>query len=632
MLACSARLVCAQDPETPSAGAPEVHLEAHDGKTQYRLGEPIQLDLVFPPASAGAYIVNATNYGDLADSVEITPKSGWVQWQGRSAHDYLAATPLASSAIRVPLVLNQGFVFREPGHYVVRVTTRRLSAGTGMLNMTDVGPLTTNSVGIDLVPMPAEAEAALVRTLQAEIASTQPDCRGRSSSARLHAAQQLVSLEGDDALRAKIALAVQEDCDLLGRFGEAIASTRNLQLQRTLLEQAWADPTQSPSFSILGGLQQTRALLRGDPLPGWAMLRAVPDPHSEAVQTTAKEHAADMDVLIRTLPARTGKNRSAALYLLIRDRGLTPAQMAVVKPLAIDDFAHMDTLQQRMLLETGIADIHDARLIPALRAMLERDATDKDALKDLIRFDPDGAKPYVIRAVCDRANVVPLEAVADLPSATVPEVDGCLSEMLRLPDTSYRWQIRAQLAARFASAAVLPAVRQGWTSPQGDGPVLALLLRYAPEEAVARLKTTDWHQYDIFFQIDRVFGARKAQFPPQLTAWLREVVRTGSPEVAGTAAYQLSRYGDPKDRALLEARLAQLRAAWEGREAEIASAEPQSEAGKAGRLEIELMSDLRGASLWTESDAEAADVARGCLSDQCRLRGRPRPASAPTLQ
>ncbi len=612
----------AQVTGAPSVRPPEVRLEGHDGKTQFRLGEVIRLDLVFPLPAGAPYSVNTIDYGDLADAVEITPKTGWVRWAGQSAHDYLSTGPLPGPEVRVSLVLNQGFVFHDPGHYEIHVTTNRLLSGGS--NTKGFGPLTTDSLGIDILPMPSADEAALVRTLQAEITGTSPNQRDLHSPHR-EAIQNLAALGGDDALHAKLALILRADSDMRQVLGEAIASTRNLALQLTLLQQAWADPTQSPVYDLPWAMQETRALMRGGSLPGWTMIIAPPDPHDKTVQTIARDHAADMDALIRSLPARTGQSRTDALYILMEDRTLTPAQQRSVNPLALDDFPHMNTTQQRMLLETGDPSLHDALLVPSLRAMLDRDPTDKDAIKDLIRFDPEGAKPYVIRAICNRQSAVPLEAVAELPVQNLPEVDGCLSEMLRSPDTSYRWQMRAHLAGRFASAAVLPAVREGWTSPQRDGPVLAILLRYAPDEAVARLKTTDWHQFNTFFEINKVYDARKAAFPPQLTAWLREVVRTGPPEAAGRAAYELSRYRDPNDRVLLEERLAQLRAAWKGRGAEVASADWQSEAGKAKQLDMELMSDLRGPNLWTETDAEAADLARGCLSDQCRLYGQPRP-------
>jgi hypothetical protein len=41
-------------------------------------------------------------------------------------------------------------------------------------------------------------------------------------------------------------------------------------------------------------------------------------------------------------------------------------------------------------------------------------------------------------------------------------------------------------------------------------------------------------------------------------------------------------------------------------------------AGKARRLDFELMSDLHGSKIWLVSNADAEQLARGSMSDQCR--------------
>ena len=71
---------------------PEVRLEPHDGKTSFQLGEPIRLDLVISNPTGVPMMVNVSDYGDNSDPVEITPKTGWIAWQGQSGHDYAAMT------------------------------------------------------------------------------------------------------------------------------------------------------------------------------------------------------------------------------------------------------------------------------------------------------------------------------------------------------------------------------------------------------------------------------------------------------------------------------------------------------------------------------------------------------------
>ena len=355
-------------PVQAAGSAPEVRLETRDGESQFYIGDRIELELVFrnitPP-----YIVNNTDYGDIADVVEIVPASGWTQWQGRSGHDYECETAPGSAELRIPIVLNEGFVFREPGHYEIRVKTNRLRPGGDRL-------VTTNAVGIDLVPMDANAEAEQVKSLMSEIGSARTDAQG-SSHARHQAISRLAALQGDDALIAKVHLILAEDSEMRGVTREALASTRNLPLQLSLLENAWKDPTISPIYDMPAALQETRALMRGQTLPGWAMVVPLPDPK------TAEEHNADMEDLLRTLPMRTGQNRADAAYYLMMDRTLPAADHAAAKPVALEEFANMSDDEQHLLLQSAWPAIRDVSLKTALRAMLDRSPADKDVIERL---------------------------------------------------------------------------------------------------------------------------------------------------------------------------------------------------------------------------------------------------------
>jgi hypothetical protein len=105
-----------------------------------------------------------------------------------------------------------------------------------------------------------------------------------------------------------------------------------------------------------------------------------------------------------------------------------------------------------------------------------------------------------------------------------------------------------------------------------------------------------------------------------LRAWLREEVRDAPDQAAGYAAYDLSQGGLAEDREVIEARLKKMWAAW--------AADPTTDAKVAQEragAEANFMSSLRGTGrAWYMTNAEAADLARGCISDQCRAYGKPR--------
>jgi len=362
----------AQEVSVPAAAGSqlEVRLETRDGKNQFYIGDRIELELVFRNTTPDLHGLNSTDYGDIADKVEIVPASGWTQWRGQSAHDYVGFTTLGSTELlRVPVVLNRGFVFKEPGHYEIRVKTDRLSLGGGHL-------VTTNAVGIDLVPMQADVELEQVKSLMSKIGTAWTDARG-STKARQEAVSRLADLQGDVALIAKVRMILAGDLEMGRVSREALASTRNLQLQLALLEDAWKDPTISPVYDMPDALQETRALIRGQTLPGWVMVTGGPD------RRATEEHKVDMEDLLRSLPMRSGQNRADAAYYLMMDRALPAADRAVAKPVALEEFAHMNDIEQHMLLELAWPAIRDVSLTSALRAMLDRSPTDKDAIERL---------------------------------------------------------------------------------------------------------------------------------------------------------------------------------------------------------------------------------------------------------
>jgi hypothetical protein len=612
--------------ESPIADAsgpmPEVRLEAHQGKGSFRLGDRIELDLVFRNTTSDAYILNGSVYGDLADKVDVTPAQGWIRWQGQSGHDYASMAPLGATELRIPIMLNHAFVFREPGHYTIRVTTNRLMAGGDILHAKASGPITTNALGIDIAPLPPEAETDRVKSLLSQI-----DSGGALSSAdaqaRRNAILELAVLPGDDALRAKIRLILAEDDTMREVTREALASTRNLALQLSMLQAAWRDPAQPLAYDLPAALEETRALLRGETLPGFAM--ATVRTNSGQAEKAASDHRSDMEDLLRSLPARSGESRTDAAYYLMEDRNLSAEDVAKAKPIALEEFRNMDDTEQHMLLEAAWPGIRDAALLPELKAMLDRSAIDSDAISRLIELDPDGAKDYVIRAVCDSQSFVPLEAVSPLPDEVLPEVDSCLGKLLRVPPprpTDHVWKTRAELAGRFASPAILPAVREGWTSPEQDSAVLPLLLRYAPAEAIAKIESEHQLNSISFFETNKVFESRRTGFPPLLTDWLRRQLADGPNDLAGIAAFELSQGGQPQDRLLLERRLTDLRSQSTLKSDGTASAAGNTPVSTVRKLEIELMSDLRGSQLWSVSDLDLQRLAAGCLSDECRQYGK----------
>jgi hypothetical protein len=214
-----------------------------------------------------------------------------------------------------------------------------------------------------------------------------------------------------------------------------------------------------------------------------------------------------------------------------------------------------------LLLETHGKELKDTSA-QSLRVMLDepdQKYVNRDALKKLIEASPEMAGPYVVRAICEPNSDLPEKYAGGLPDETLPSVDACLTTVLK------QWSGRSDLwfrekvlmGARYGSVELLPLMREMYAARAGkfprqhDGPFLAYLLRYAPEEAMPGIETlTGSDLWIAFMDINRVFAERNAQFPPELLTWLRMETKStaNNGNEAVWAQKQLAQFGGDAER------------------------------------------------------------------------------------
>ena len=111
----------------------EVTLALKNGKTTYRIGEPIILDLSF---RATTHRVEMTlDQNSPKDEIVISPRQGVTSWLddsplGHGAIIYETVTFLSPKepALHIQRSLNAIYRFDKPGHYSVYVNTNRMTA------------------------------------------------------------------------------------------------------------------------------------------------------------------------------------------------------------------------------------------------------------------------------------------------------------------------------------------------------------------------------------------------------------------------------------------------------------------------------------------------------------------------
>ena len=329
----------------------------------------------------------------MPDTVSVEPEVGWVRThtvlvgQGQNGN---ALVKLDSDSVRVPVLVNRTITFREPGHYEVTLMTDRLRLSESPWQTTSLDEchlcLTTNAVGIDISPRDETEESAVVASLSRELeaSKTNPPGIGLSAKqkeqlAREVAAQQrtadsseaskkqqeallqkmndllvkdvahmqqqedaqrqatvrLACLVGDEAVRVKVRFIVADEEDGGGNeigliMVDGLPSSRNKQLQLSLLEAAWRDPSHVPTGELQNALREAKELTHQE----WVTDEgAVWAGTAEDRKAALKEYQGEIDEIIASLPLRNEQNRAQTISFL-KTRGVpnqftTPATTSV---------------------------------------------------------------------------------------------------------------------------------------------------------------------------------------------------------------------------------------------------------------------------------------------------------------
>jgi hypothetical protein len=397
-----------------------VRLEPHEQRTEFKLGDPITVDLVFTAKSNGyAVLMDANQFNAPQDLVNITPTVGWF----RSVGNQPGGSPehLGQEPVRIPVVLNRSIVFEQTGHYEITVTTSRLipsrtgvpakvaEAGCRQIN----GNETTNAIGVDILPRSEHEESDLVAQLSSRLEKmpepfpsdawkkqNEPLIReldnqvknppadpqramelvnklrtkqaeeearlDKQTESRREDAIRLSYLQGDDAVRAKVRwiLAYKEagsgdDTGLVMLNG--LAHSRNLELQRQLLQAAWIDTGRVPTGLLQSALQQTKAFLQNETfelydshgVPGRMLT------HTQVVEELNREFSE----IVASLPQRTGLiHDETAYFLMMHAHLLNAADALTVRAEIARVFAEMTPGQQSMLLGMHWRELCDPAL------------------------------------------------------------------------------------------------------------------------------------------------------------------------------------------------------------------------------------------------------------------------------
>lgn len=199
-----------------------VTLRADGGKTQFRLGEIVPVELVFASSARGTYRVwdvpTREIGGQEFDRFLVDPEEGATVFPRRrpGAYNGPGHEPILiyGSPAMVSLTLNDWVAFRKPGHYRITVETDRAVSGWPFMRVS----LRSNSMEIDEVePEPGWAEAQVESAAQDLAATTNlfseiSDTRVLRFLRTIEAARALVQfhLYGPPAVQYEVVLGLRE--------------------------------------------------------------------------------------------------------------------------------------------------------------------------------------------------------------------------------------------------------------------------------------------------------------------------------------------------------------------------------------------------------------------------------------
>jgi hypothetical protein len=626
---------------SPSSTPNDVHIKLSlaDNKTTFRIGEPIKLVMEFT-ADAPGYTVDTIEdrKQPTADSISISPDSGLTRWLDemnrglRYSRDEFTSQALSNTPTRVGLSLNDTLRFDRPGHYTVKLSTRRVSKATDSERQLQI-TLKANEVSFDVRPISEEDEQKEVKRVSALL-----DTR-RDLQTDENVTQELSYLTGDASTREKVRRFLNPE-DRNGNYGSHIwyglyiAKNRELVLQ--LLERALRDTNQPVNSSLLRAAISIRFLKENtnslsEPKSANGTLRPEIDPRIAEIQNTY------LSELAAGLNKRTGKSLTTTAMTILttakKDEANRSTTTSEARRVLVQNFVGLHPFDQDYLLGQFWDDLRDPSLVAPLKQMLSyHGVANKNihdsALQRLIELAPEEARPYVVTEICDTTSLVNAEILGKLSNKSLPEVDACLLEQFKRLTSAANNRNRiylehkAVLAVRYATENIYQDLMQLYreASPKLALEVRAALLAYLAKqnepEAIPLIEQT----------LAGIQPGEDFNFLPMLTKLyyseafsevLKKRLGSDEPQAASNAAYLLGVHGVAGDELVLQARLERWQKDWRERVIE-------ADANLQGMVERELIYALLNGKAWKLSAERRKELQESCVTKMCKQSIRAR--------
>jgi hypothetical protein len=566
-----------------------LRVEVASSQREFRIGETIPVQLSFSSTVKDRYQINMAEY-DRGGRMNyerfiVSPAEGAVDplpdrmgMGGLTNFKFLTPEPWT-----IKLNLNEWVRFSQPGDYRLRIVSNRVTIRDSSSSFGS-SPVAARSNEITLKIVAADPVWAkqVLRdavTILDKPAPQKPAEIGQYEKTRRQAIETIRFLGTADAAREMVKRMRGDNADGLNYICQlGLISTPERAAARSAMEEAVADP----DYPIHGAFLYTLRMLYTDP--------AAPNTNWREGQQRALEQ------LIPALSAKRGKALSISLITAVSEawnaEGLPKEITDKLVGQLISMFDQLPANEQNSLLTYRWDKIAGPAMLPILKRYAQvykdfpemRDSKASElrelsasALKHWYELDPEGARPAIIKELSRPRPRYDARVLGMLPDATLPEIDFILAENFAASDDLDGSSHLASLIARYASAAILPQVVEkldpliGKSACAIQNPTLAYLLRVDPAIARPRIERA------IAARGEKSTGCRQSLFQNvseiHYDAVLEEIgiqsLDDPDPQVAGTAATMLGKFGSPDAEPALWRSYASWTAKWAGRESQL---------------------------------------------------------------
>ena len=635
-------------------------LRLKDGKTRFKQGELITIEMLFASTLPNTYQVQARTYdrsGRLQeDTYHVDPEVGTsdpLRDYFQSLFGYVGGglmpfppPTMEEKPYVIAQDLNEFVRFDKPGKYRLWVTNNRIARIDPHNRYRSAGQFQATSSTIEIEILPAEAEWQKQKVQEARAILNAEKPTDRRAACR---ALRFFNSEEAETEMIRQYRGNTDGCE--GEFHLGLVSSPRREFVIHEMETRMTAPDHPVTSSFIHTLVSLTYLARYGSMPPYPagdeakmkQWQSEMQQRRDAVSEITEHYSQE---LYETVASKEKSARAVSLETLLEFEANVPYEKRTAATAARVEqtaaalpgiFLDLPTGRQNTLLTTFWKPMASPAMVPVLRQIIEKPSAPQEgtysdlrgiALQRLFELAPEEGRKAILAEIRRTPLRVRPQALGILPDETLPELDEILSEKITRLDPESEFQVVADysaLIARYATGASLPSVKKVLTSKVGrlacaiQTALIAFCLRVDPdygadvlEQALAARKDTGCYKFE-FEAVGRLYPSSKLE---EIAAVHLDDSETA---VAVQAATLLGQHGSARAEQPLMDRLERWHTQWSGNEKEI---QPQIEngevAGEPAQFERELVRALVTAQAWVADLEKLNRIRQLCLTSSGR--------------